>query len=100
MLILIPLFILITLNFVDIYFTVNTFLKKGYRIENNPILRDLLRDNIDSFMLFKMFDVMIFCILFYWIELKNEIFAWLLLGLCIVLYGYIDYKNYQIHSSF
>jgi len=99
MLILIPVFILITLNFFDIYLSVNTFLKKGYRIENNPILRNLLRDNIDSFMLFKMFDIMIFTILFYWIQLENEIFAWGLLGLCILLYGYIDYRNFQVRSS-
>jgi hypothetical protein len=97
--ILIPVYALIALNFIDIYFTVNTFLKKGYRIENNPILRSLLRDNIDSFMIFKLFDVMVLCILFYWIQFKNEFFAWILLSLTIVLYLYIDVKNYQAHSS-
>lgn len=96
--IIIPLGFLISLNFIDIYFTMNTFLKKGYWIENNPILRNLLRDNIKNFVMFKIFDVMIFCILLYWVQFRNVFFAWLLIGLSIALYVYIDVKNFQAHS--
>ena len=89
---------LLILCFIDTYLTLNTFSKKGYRVEENPILRDLLRDDFRKFLLFKIFDIIILSILVYWINMKNEIFAYILIGLCILLYGYIDYKNFQVHS--
>ncbi len=92
--------ILLALNFLDILITLRTFRKRGYKIEGNPILRDLLRDNVDSFILFKLFDIAIFCILIFWIWMKNEVFSFVLLILCIILYSYIDYKNLQAQSMF
>lgn len=89
----------LVLNLLDVLLTLMTFMKKGYRIEGNPILRELLRDNVDSFLLFKLFDVAIVILILYWINLKNEAFAWLLLGLCILLYAYIDYKNFKASSQ-
>lgn len=86
--------ILVILYFIDTYLTLNTFSKKGYKVEENPILRDLLRDDFRKFLLFKIFDISILSILVYWINMKNEIFAYILIGLCILLYSYIDYKNY------
>jgi hypothetical protein len=87
---------LMILYFIDTYLTLNTFRKKGYRIEENPILRDLLRDDFRKFLLFKVFDIIILTILVYWINMRNEIFAYILIGLCMLLYGYIDYKNFQV----
>ena len=91
--------VLLILYFVDTYLTLNTFSKKGYRVEENPILRDLLRDDFRKFLLFKFFDISILSILVYWINMRNEIFAYILIGLCILLYVYIDYKNFQVQSS-
>jgi len=90
--------ILVILYFIDTYLTLNTFSKKGYKVEENPILRDLLRDNFKKFILFKIFDISILSILVYWINMRNEIFAYILIGLCILLYSYIDYKNFQVQS--
>ena len=88
------------LYFIDTYLTLDTFSKKGYRVEENPILRDLLRDDFKKFLLFKFFDMITLGILIYWINMRNEIFAYMLIGLCILLYGYIDYKNFQVQSWF
>ena len=90
--------ILVILYFIDTYLTLNTFSKKGYKVEENPILRDLLRDNFKKFILFKIFDISILSIIVYWINMRNEIFAYILIGLCILLYSYIDYKNFQVQS--
>lgn len=87
------------LYFIDTYLTLNTFKKKGYKVEENPILRDLLRDDFRKFILFKFFDISVLSILVYWINMKNEIFAYMLIGLCMLLYGYIDYKNFQVQFS-
>jgi len=84
------------LYFIDTYLTLDTFSKKGYRVEENPILRDLLRDDFKKFLLFKFFDMITLGILIYWINMRNEIFAYMLIGLCILLYGYIDYKNFEV----
>lgn len=89
----------LVLNLIDVLLTLLTFMKKGYRIEGNPILRDLLRDSVDKFLLFKLFDVSITILILYWISLKNEVFTFILLGLCILLYSYIDYKNYTSFSE-
>jgi len=91
--------ILAILYSIDTYLTLNTFSKKGFRVEENPILRDLLRDDFRKFILFKVFDIAILSVLVYWINVKNENFAYILIGLCILLYGYIDYKNFQVQSS-
>ena len=96
MYIFILLVILVTLYFIDTYLTLNTFSKKGFRVEENPILRDLLRDDFRKFIFFKVFDIIILSLLVYWINMRNEIFAYVLIGLCILLYGYIDYKNFQV----
>jgi len=90
--------VLMILYFIDTYLTLDTFSKKGYRVEENPILRDLLRDDFRKFILFKTFDIITLSILVYWINMRNEIFAYMLMGLCILLYGYIDYKNFQVKS--
>ena len=78
----------------------DTFSKKGFRVEENPLLRDLLRDDFRKFILFKTFDIAVLSILVYWINMRNENFAYLLVLLCILLYGYIDYKNFQVQSLF
>ena len=91
---------LVILYFIDTFLTLRTFSKRGYRIEENPLLRDLLRDDFRKFILFKFFDLVILSILIYWINMKNEIFAYVLIGLCILLYGYIDYKNFEAQTSF
>lgn len=92
--------VLVILFFIDTYLTLNTFSKKGFRVEENPILRDLLRDDFRKFLLFKTFDIIVLSLLVYWINMRNEIFAYILIGLCILLYGYIDYKNFRVQSSF
>lgn len=92
--------ILMILYFIDTYLTLNIFAKKGYKVEENPILRDLLRDNVKKFILFKAFDIIVLSILVYWINMRNENFAYILMGLCMLLYVYIDYKNFKVQSVF
>jgi hypothetical protein len=88
--------VLIVLNYIDAYLTLRTFSKRGYKIEENPILRGLLRDDVRKFILFKFFDIFALSIIIYLINKKNDIFALVLLGICILLYSYINYKNYII----
>jgi len=87
--------ILIVLNFIDAYITLRTFSKKGYKIEENPILRMLLRDDFRKFLLFKIFDIFALSLIIYWINIRNDDFALYLITFCILLYSYIDYKNYK-----
>ena len=87
---------LVLLSFIDSYLTLRTFSKKGYKIEENPILRGLLRDDIRKFLLFKVFDVVAISVIIYWINIRNDDFALFLIGMCILLYGYIDYRNFRI----
>jgi len=87
---------LVLLSFIDSYLTLRTFSKKGYKIEENPILRGLLRDDIRKFLLFKVFDIVAISVIIYWINIRNDDFALFLIGLCILLYGYIDYRNFRI----
>jgi hypothetical protein len=91
--------ILIFLNYIDAYLTLKTFSKKGYRIEENPILRDLLRDDIKKFLLFKVFDIFALSIIILWINMRNEMIAFIFLGLCIFLYLYIDFRNLRAQSA-
>ena len=87
--------ILVFLNYVDAYLTLRTFSKKGYKIEENPILRGLLRDDIRKFLLFKIFDIFALSIIIYLINIRNDDFALILISFCILLYIYIDYRNFQ-----
>ncbi|MDI6825799.1 MAG: DUF5658 family protein [Candidatus Aenigmarchaeota archaeon] len=88
--------ILVLLNYIDAYLTLKTFSKKGYRIEENPILRYLLRDDVRKFLLFKVFDIFVLSLIIYWMNMRDDDFALILLGVCILLYSYINYKNYII----
>lgn len=87
--------VLVALNYIDAYLTLKIYSKKGYKIEENPILRALLKDDIRKFLLFKVFDILVFSIIIYWINIKNDDFALTLTSLSIFLYSYIDYKNYK-----
>jgi len=91
--------ILVFLNFVDAYLTLRTFSKKGYKIEENPILRGLLRDDFRKFILFKIFDIFILSLIIYWINIRNDDFALILTGICILLYIYIDVRNLMAQST-
>ena len=88
--------VLLLLNFIDSFLTLRTFSKKGYKIEENPILRGLLRDDIRKFLLFKVFDIVAISVIIYWINIRNDDFALFLTVLCILLYGYIDYRNFHV----
>jgi len=88
--------VLIVLNCIDAYLTLRTFWKKGYKIEENPILRGLLRDDIRKFILFKIFDIFALGFIIYWISIRNDDFAFFLTVVCILLYSYIDYRNFQV----
>jgi hypothetical protein len=85
--------VLVVLNFIDAYITLRTFSKKGYKIEENPILRGLLRDDFRKFLLFKIFDIFVLSLIIYWINIRNDDFALFLTGFCIILYIYIDIRN-------
>ena len=91
--------ILIVLNYIDAYLTLRTFWKKGYKIEENPILRGLLRDDVRKFILFKFFDIFALSIIIYLINKKNDDFAIFLTGICILLYIYIDVRNLKAQST-
>ena len=88
--------VLIVLNYIDAYLTLRTFWKKGYKIEENPILRGLLRDDIRKFIFFKIFDIFTLGFIIYWISIRNDDFALFLTVVCILLYSYIDYRNFQV----
>ncbi len=91
--------VLISLILVDSYLTLKMFSKRGWRVEGNPILRDLLRDNIWKFLMFKVADTFLLSAVIYAIYTRNEMFATSILGVCIFMYAYIDYKNFKARAA-
>jgi hypothetical protein len=73
---------------------------KGAKIEENPILRSLLRDDIRKFILFKIFDVFVLSFIIYGMNKRNDDFALVLIVVCILFYVYIDVRNYMAQSAF
>ena len=88
--------ILLVLWFIDGYLTVSNFKKYGQDIEENPILRRLLRHNVKYFLLFKLFDAIAFIAMILLVINKSESIATLLLVAFILLYLYVNWKSYLV----
>jgi len=91
--------ILLILWIIDGYFTINNFKKYGPNIEKNPILKQLLRHNIKYFLLFKIVDAIAFAIIIYLIINKSELVATSLLLTFILIYIYVNFRNYQVFKG-
>jgi len=91
--------VLLSLWTIDGYLTANVFKKYGPEVEENPILKQLLRHNIKYFLLFKFFDAIAFGIIIFLIINKNEMIASLLLSGFILLYSYVNWKNYSVFKG-
>jgi len=88
--------IFLILSFVDGYLTVVIRNKFGPDVEENPILRGLLRGKIYDFILFKLLDGFLLGFVFVLIHMKNEFIASFILVLCILVYIYVIKNNYEI----
>ena len=91
--------ILLLLWAIDGYLTMNVFKKYGSEVEENPILKQLLRHNIKYFLLFKLFDAIAFGIVIFLIINKSEMVATILLSIFIALYLYVNWKNYSVFKD-
>lgn len=91
--------ILLCLWAIDGYLTANVFKKYGPDIEENPILKQLLRHNIKYFLLFKLLDAIAFGIIIFLIINKSEMIATILLLIFISLYTYVNWKNYSVFKD-
>lgn len=88
--------ILLMLWALDGYLTVTASRKYGPDIEENPVLKGLLRHNLKFFMVFKFFDAVSFVAIIYLIINKSEFIADLLLSGFIVLYLFVTWQNYSV----
>ncbi len=88
--------ILLLLWTIDGYLTFGVFKKYGPEAEENPILKQLLRHNVKYFLLFKLFDAVAFVVIIFLIINKNEMIAIVLLTIFILLYSYVNLKNYKV----
>lgn len=91
--------ILLLLWAVDGYLTVGVFKKYGSDAEENPILKQLLRHNVKYFLMFKIIDALAFVLIIFLIINRNEIAATGLLTIFIILYSYVNWKNYQVFKG-
>lgn len=87
---------LLALSFIDTYLTLNIRKKLGPDIEENFILRQLLRGKVYDFIAFKLLDAILLGFIFTLLGMKNRIIALIILGLCIVMYSYIIHNNYKV----
>lgn len=91
--------VLLVLWAIDGYLTLNVFKKYGADAEENPVLKQLLRHNVKYFLLFKTFDAIAFSIIIYLIIIKSEVVATVLLSIFILLYLYVNFRNYQVFKG-
>jgi len=91
--------ILLSLWALDGYLTISMFKRYGPDIEENPVLKQLLRHNIKYFLLFKILDAVAFGIVIFLIISRNEMIATVLLSIFILLYSYVNWKNYSVFKD-
>ena len=91
--------ILLALWAIDGYLTITMFKKYGPDVEENPVLKQLLRHNIKYFLLFKILDAIAFGIVIYLIINRNEMIANVLLLIFVFLYSYVNWKNYSVFKE-
>ena len=87
---------LLLLWFIDGYLTISNIRKYGPDIEENPILKQLLRHNVKYFLLFKFFDAVAFSAIIVLIINRSESIANILLAVFILLYAYVNWKSYSV----
>ncbi len=91
--------ILLLLWAIDGYLTLGIFKKYGPDAEENPILKQLLRHNVKYFLLFKLLDALAFVFIIFLIINRNEIAATGLLTIFIILYSYVNLRNYSVFKE-
>ena len=84
---------------IDGYLTIRVFKKYGPDAEENPILKQLLRHNVKYFLLFKLLDAIAFGVIIYLIVIKSETVATVLLSIFILIYVYVNFRNYQVFKG-
>jgi hypothetical protein len=88
--------ILLALSFIDTYLTLNIRKKLGPDVEENFILRELLRGKVYDFITFKILDAILLGFIFTLLAMKNRIIALIILSLCTLMYTYIIHNNYKV----
>ena len=91
--------ILLLLWAIDGYLTLNVFRRYGAEIEENPVLKQLLRHNVKYFLMFKLFDAIAFAAIIVLIINRSEMVANALLFVFVGLYLYVNWKNYAVFKE-
>ena len=99
MLVLVLIAFLLVLSYIDTYLTLKIRQKLGPEVEENLILKELLRGKVHDFVLFKFIDGILLGLVFVLLTLKNEEMATSVVSLCIVVYVYVIYNNYKVLRS-